>query len=226
MMHEMHNNGAAPYTEEEGLLTADIPEKFKDPESGEVKIDALLKSYQELERKLSQNPKPPSTPDEYCIDCAHGMFETDTEINSRLHAKGFTQEQAQELYDLAAERMIPMMREIAMDYKADREVEKLVSHFGGVENWREISRQLLSFGKKNLPEDVLDNLSSSYEGVLALHRMMKNGEPNLQRGATKMSGSLDEVELTSMMRDPKYWRDKDPAFIAKVTQGFEKLYGN
>lgn len=127
---------------------------------------------------------------------------------------------------MAAERMIPMMREIAMDYKADREVEKLVSHFGGVENWREISRQLLSFGKKNLPEDVLDNLSSSYEGVLALHRMMKNGEPNLQRGATKMSGSLDEVELTSMMRDPKYWRDKDPAFIAKVTQGFEKLYGN
>lgn len=27
-----------------------------------------------------------------------------------------------------------------------------------------------------------------------------------------------------MMNDPKYWRDKDPAFIAKVTEGFKNLY--
>lgn len=222
MMHETHNTIGLP--EEEGLLTLEVPEKFKDPESGEVKLEALLKSYKTLEQRLSGQPKPPQSAEEYCIECGHGLFQPDVEINNRLHAKGFTQDQAQEVYDLAAERMVPMMRDMAMDYKADREVEKLVNHFGGAENWREVARQLLAFGKKSLPEDVLDNLSSSYEGVLALHRMMKNGEPALQRGASKTAGALDEAELTSMMRDPKYWRDKDPAFIAKVTQGFEKLY--
>jgi hypothetical protein len=27
-----------------------------------------------------------------------------------------------------------------------------------------------------------------------------------------------------MMRDPRYWRDRDPAFIAQVTEGFKRLY--
>ena len=225
MMHDTHDT-TSKKEETEGLLTANIPEKFKDPDTGEIKLDLLAKSYRELEQRLSQNPKPPAKPEEYCIECAHGLFEPDEEINHRLHAKGFTQDQAQEVYNIAADKMIPMMRDMAMDYKADQEVEKLINHFGGVQNWREVSRQLLSFGQKNLPADVLDNLSSSYEGVLALHRMMKNKEPALQRGNARTQSSLDEAELNSMMRDPKYWREKDPAFIAKVTQGFEKIYGN
>lgn len=27
-----------------------------------------------------------------------------------------------------------------------------------------------------------------------------------------------------MMEDPRYWRDKDASYIAKITKGFEKLY--
>ena len=155
------------------------------------------------------------------------MFEPDIEVNRRLHQKNFTPDQAQVVYDLAAERMMPMLRDVVAEFRAEREVEKLISHFGGDEQWRELSRQLLSFGKKNLPADVLDNLSSSYEGVLALYRMMKSGaEPKLAGHRTKeVQGGLGEAELSSMMRDPKYWRDRDPSFIAKVTQGFENLYG-
>lgn len=210
---------------EENLLHAEIPEKFKNPETGEVNIGAMAKSYKELERRLSQTPAAPKSPQEYCIECMHGMFEPDEEINARLHAKGFTQEQAQEVYDLAAEKMVPMVRELSADVKADREVEKLITHFGGAAQWKEVSRQLLMFGQKHLPADVLENLASSFEGVLALHKMMKGGEPTLQRGSAKAPSAMDEAALQSMMRDPKYWRDKDPAFVAKVTQGFESLYG-
>jgi hypothetical protein len=75
--------------------------------------------------------------------------------------------------------------------------------------------------------DVLDTLSSSYEGVLALHRMMQSGaEPKMAgRRSVRVQGGLGEAELSSMMRDPKYWRDRDLAYVAKVTQGFENLYG-
>ncbi len=210
---------------EDNLLNADIPEKFKDPETGEVKIDILAKSYRALEHKLSQNPKPPKSPEEYCINCDHGLFQPDEEINKRLHDMGFTHEQAQVVYDMAADKMVPMLKEIAADFNADREVEKLINHFGGAEQWKVMSRQLLSFGQKNLPADVLDNLSSSYEGVIALHRMMKGNEPRLSRDSSAAQGGANEAELSSMMRDPKYWRDKDPAFVAKVTEGFQNMYG-
>ncbi len=212
-------------TTQENLLNEEVPSKFKDPETGEVQIDLLAKSYNELEKRLSTMPSKPKTSDDYCIDCSHGMFEADEEINQRLHDKGFTQDQAQEVYDLAAEKMMPMVQDMSADYKADAEVEKLVNYFGGATQWKEISRQLLAFGQKNLPEDVLDNLSSSYEGVIALHRMMKGDEPSLQRANSKSVGAIDNAELSSMMRDPKYWKEKDPAYIAKVTQGFESLYG-
>ncbi len=219
----MHNENIKK--PEENLLNADVPAKFKDPETGEVKIDLLAKSYKELEQRLSQNPSAPKAPEDYCINCDHGMFEADIDINRRLHEKGFTQDQAQEVYNLAAEKMVPMVHEMSADYTADREVEKLISHFGGAQSWKEVSRQLLAFGQKNLPEDVLDNLSGSFEGVVALHRMMKGEEPSLQRQLSNNAQGVNENKLSSMMRDPKYWKHKDPAFIAKVTQGFEDLYG-
>lgn len=208
----------------DNLLTEEIPEKFKNSRTGEVQMDALLRSYKELEQRLSQNPSAPKSPEDYCIDCSHGMFEPDAEVNRRLHARGMTQEQAQEVYNLAAEKMVPMIAHMAGDFRADREVEKLIAHFGGADQWREVSRQLLAFGQKNLPADVLDTLSSSFEGVLALHRMMKSEEPGLKK-APAAPDAAGERELQSMMRNPRYWRERDPAYIAKVTEGFRKLYG-
>lgn len=209
----------------DNLLDNEIPEKFKDPETGSVKLNTLLQSYKELERKLSQKPLPPKSADEYYVDCSHGLFEEDKDLNRMFHDKGFTQDQVQFVYDMAAEKMVPMIMEIAADFHADQEVEKLINHFGGADKWKEVSRQLLAFGQKNLPLDVLDTLASSYEGVLALYRMMKGEEPSMSKDSITTGASSSEMELQAMMRDPKYWRDRDPSFIAKVTEGFQKLYG-
>ena len=205
---------------------AAIPEKFKDPQSGAVRMETLLNSYTELERKMSSQTKAPKAPDEYCIECRHGMFEPDMEVNERLHAKGLTNEQVQEVYDLAAEKLVPMIVELAGEFQADRELEKLISHFGGQEKWTQVSKQVLAFGRKNLPADVLENLSGSYEGVLALYRMMKGEEPVLASKDAQPQTAMEEKELKSMMRDPKYWKEKDPAFVAKVTEGFKAMYGD
>jgi hypothetical protein len=210
----------------ENLLTTEVPEKFKDTNTGEIRMDEFVKSYHELEKRLSQNPSAPKTPDEYCIDCAHGLFQPDTDVNRRLHAKGFTQDQAQEVYNLAAEKMMPIIAEMMADFEADRQVEKLINHFGGVDQWKTVSQQLLAFGQNKLPADVLKNLSSSYEGVMALYRLMQSEEPMLDNQGKTMDGKRDvSAELQSMMRDPKYWRDRDPVFVKKVTQGFKDVYG-
>lgn len=207
----------------ETLLDDEIPEKFKDPETGDLRTTDLVRSYKELEKKLSSQPSAPKTPTEYSIDCSHGLFESDDDVNTRLHEKGFTNEQAQELYNLAAEKMVPMINEVAKDVQADVEVEKLIMHFGGPEQWKEVSRQLLAFGQKNLPEDVLSSLSSTFDGVLALYRMMKSNEPSLKKDADAQE-AIGAEDLQAMMRDPRYWREKDPQFVSKVTEGFKSIY--
>jgi hypothetical protein len=217
-----------------------LPDKFWDAENGVVRTDALIKSYIELEKRMSTSiPEPtdeetrarflraagvPASPEEYQIAVKDGLFEPDFELNTRLHAKGFTPEQVQEVYDLAVEKMVPMMLEMASEFQADREIDRLIAHFGGQDQWREASRQMLAFGQKNLPAPVLEGMSSSYEGILALYKMMQSGEPQTLGAKGKAMSSNADKDLQSMMNDPKYWRDKDPAFIAKVTDGFKNLY--
>ena len=210
----------------EDIDPALVPEKFKNPETGAVRLESLVNSYTELEKKMSEKPvyAAPATPEEYCVTCEHGMFEADADINKRLHAKGMSQDQVQEVYDIAAEKMVPMVKQIAQDFSADREVEKLIEHFGGAEQWKEVSRQLLVFGQRNLPQDVLENLASSYDGVLALYKMMQSEEPLMKKETANPSHETSE-DLQSLMRDPKYWRDKDPATVRKVTEGFQAIYG-
>ncbi len=229
-------------TQDTGTAKPDhVPDKFWDAQAGSIRTDELIKSYCELEKRLSAGFKMPEdeegrlkilralglpeTPDGYVIDIKDGLLQPDNDVNARLHAKGFTTEQVQEVYNLASERLVPMILDIAAEFQADREIERLVKHFGGPEQWRETSRQLLAFGKKNLPANVLEGLAGSYDGVMALYQMMKGDAPSvIEEG--RSAAAVSEAELHSMMRDPKYWRDKDPSVIAKVTQGFKALYGS
>ena len=36
--------------------------------------------------------------------------------------------------------------------------------------------------------------------------------------------AADEGALRHMIRDPRYWRDRDPAILRKVSDGFKRLY--
>ncbi|NGM22468.1 hypothetical protein G3576_20795 [Roseomonas stagni] len=222
---------------------AEIPEKFWDEAAGALRVDALLKSYLELERRMSQRQAPPTddapeeerqrwrrllgipdSPDGYEITPPNEVVTPDAAVNARLHEAGFTPRQVQLVYDLAAERLMPLIAEAAADFEAARQVEKLQAHFGGEERFRRIAAQLSSWGRANLPEAVFTALSSTAEGVIALQRMMEGKEPPLARDAQAEAGP-DEGELRRMMRDPRYWRTREPDFVKRVTDGFKRLVG-
>lgn len=203
-----------------------LPEKFWDEESNSLRTEALVKSYNQLERKLGgqSDADVPEGADGYDITAEHGLFTADAEVNAKLHAAGFTQDQAQLVYDMAAEHMLPMITDLATQFEADHQIGRLVQYFGGEEKWGQVSRQLAHWGKSHFPVDVFQSLSSTYDGVLALHRMMAKGEPGLSGAADATAGAVSEGSLKELMRDPRYWRQGDPALVARVREGFRNLY--
>ena len=221
---------------------AGVPDKFWDREAGQLRTDALLKSYLELERKLgSMVPLPgdddeegrvrlrralgvPAAPGEYRIEVRDDLLKPTPELNARLHQAGFTQEQAQLVYDLAAEHVVPLIDDVMGELHASRDAERLSKHFGGDAAWQNMARQIKTWGQANLAEDVYRTLAASYDGVLAMHQMMQAREPAVLQEADGPQRDIDEATLTRLMRDPRYWRDRDPAVVAQVTEGFQRLY--
>lgn len=114
-----------------------------------------------------------------------------------------------------------MLKEAAALLDASEQTRRLEEHFGGEQKWREVARQIDVWGRKNLPMRVFEALSTTYEGVLAMDRLMIDGEPVANVTSER---PISENDLRLMMRDPRYWRDQDPEFVARVRAGFRKLY--
>jgi hypothetical protein len=240
-----------------------LPEKFWNPDSGSVGVDALVASYRALEQKMSsgdgagtrlaesrdravaapnhppvaESSDPPvavsdppvaeSDPADpapgYEIATGHGLFESHDGVNEVLRDAGFTQDQAQVVYDLASQVLQPIIDDYGAERNAMADEARLEQQFGGTQKWAETQRQLRVWGQRHLPTDAYASLSTSYDGVLALHRLMQNEEPSVLRGGA-VGEAADEGTLRAMIRDPRYWRDRNPALLRKVSDGFKRLY--
>lgn len=238
---------AEPSAGERSERPTNVPEKFWDAELSAVRTDALLKSYLELEKRLSSGDAVaaasddadgpdeaeaadadaptavPGTPEDYQIETSSDVVGVDPEINRRLHEAGFTQDQAQLVYRLAEEYLLPAVSDAYGEVFVQQEVGRLADAFGGAEAWQATADQLRTWGKANLAQDVYETLASNYDGVMAMHQMMQAREPSVVH-ADASGAPGDEGGLRRMMQDPRYWRDRDPAFIAEVTRGFERLF--
>ena len=220
-----------------------VPQKFWDVEAGSVRTDALLRSYLELERKLGSMVALPTDgadregrgrleralgvpqhPEEYEIKPPSDLLEPSPELNARLHAAGFTPPQAQLVYDLAAEHLLPILDEAFDELNTSQEHERLANRFGGNEAWKKMAAQIKIWGSANLSQEVFRALSTSYDGIVAMHQMMQAREPEVLGEGQGAQAAPSETGLSQMMRDPRYWRDRDPDLIAKVTEGFRRLY--
>lgn len=244
MLSETTLSPAVTESTGEGARPDNIPAKFWDAATGQVRVDALLRAYRDLERRASSMvrvPGPQAAPEEvaafrraagipdsheqYQINAKHPSLASDPGLNQRLHQAGFSQAQAQLLYDLAHERLLPLMEHLAESHGQTSQMEDLKRHFGGDAQWQESARQIKAWGKANLPQAAFDALAASADGIKTMHRLMASEEPSLGAALPVVEDGRTEEQLKKMINDPRYWKTKDPAFIAKVTEGFRKLYG-
>ncbi|MDH3660183.1 MAG: hypothetical protein OEU92_09160 [Alphaproteobacteria bacterium] len=103
-------------------------------------------SRHRLQRALGK----PESADEYAIDAPHELITSDPAINAKLHEAGLSSEQAQLVYDLAAEHLVPMIEEVGRETSQQIEHSHLAAHFGGAEKWQAIAPQIKTWNfKKN-----------------------------------------------------------------------------
>lgn len=205
-----------------------LPVQFWDEKNKQVKLDELINAYNDLAARddnlVETNLRNiPESFDKYQINSPSPLLEVDEDILKKFYDKRFTNEQAQLVYDLAGERVLPVLGEMGVNFEAERQLEKLARHFGSKDKFNEVSRQISAWAKQNVNPEIYDALGSTAEGVIALYNMMSSSEPALSKDGTTVE-SLSESSLRKMMEDPRYWRDKDSAYISKITKGFEKLY--
>jgi hypothetical protein len=74
--------------------------------------------------------------------------------------------------------------------------------------------------------DALLRACTTPDAFLALEKLTKGEQPIPAGGGAPSDPLPTDLDLRSMMRDPKYWRERDPAFVAKVDQGWKRLYGD
>jgi hypothetical protein len=211
-------------TDQPKARPANVPEKFWDPATGQVRADALLKAYLGLEKRMS-GTRAPARPEDYQIKTSHPALSSDPAVNQRLHQAGFSPEQAQLVYDLAHEQLVPILDGASEQARSQAALEHLKQHFGGDGRWSETARQLTAWGKANLDDQVFQALSATPAGVKAMYRLMAAGEPGLGGAPSPNDQPVGEDRLKKMMQDPRYWKTRDPAFIDKVSAGFRRLYG-
>ena len=167
----------------------------------------------------------PSSYDLYDIKMPSPLLAKDEEIYKRFYELGFTNAQAQLVYDLANERVLPYLNSLSTEFEFERQREKLIEKFGGEEKFALIAEQISNWAKQNLQQEIYNALASNAQGVLALYNMMSSADPVLSHQVSQQE-VLDEKTLKKMMQDPRYWRDQDNSYIARITKGFERLYPN
>jgi len=64
----------------------------------------------------------------------------------------------------------------------------------------------------------------SIDDMCRIDRRVSDLRRELERREAGVDTAKSEADLREMMKDKRYWRDRDPAFVRAVTDGCRRLY--
>ncbi len=214
-----------------------IPEKFQNSD-GTLNADALVKSYTELEKKIGTMISVPGAdsdadtrrkfnraigvPENASEYPTHELY-NDEKLRDKFLEIGLTVSQVEKIYDIANEFLSPVISELYSVQNETNAINELKNFFGGNEKMTDALNAINTFGEKFLPQDAFDALCATPQGIQSVYKMMQSMEPSVEINSVDIK-NLTDADLRRMMRDPKYWRDKDTEYIRKIENGFKKLY--
>jgi len=227
----------------ESTIPEYAPEKFWNKDKNELNVEELGMSYKALEKKLGQrtdvlykeleedyaNKMSSQAPEEYEIPELDLPENVNVDINpeepmlqwwaNTAKARGLSQEEFAEGIKQFVNNEIAGLP----DPQNERDL------LGDNAEQRIDSANL--WAKKNLSHDgydALSNFASTAQGVKVIEEIMGlTKEAPIPQHETQIDVQPSMADLRSMMNDPRYYEDgkKDPAYIEKVTQLFNKYAG-
>jgi len=210
-----------------------LPEKFKSPEE-------LAKSYSELERGFYQRKDDmreqvideinqeamkdaPASPADYDVNFAapEGLEYTVDEddpllgwFKGKAHEYGLSQDEFDGLINEYAQADVQRGPDWSVEAEALGEYAE--DRLTRVDGWARTSLTEEAY-------NVFANIPASSNMVQLFEELMElNGQPQFNMvSETEFQEVISLDDLRSMQNDPKYWKEKDPSFIAKVRAGFD-----
>ena len=221
-----------------------IQDKFWDTERNEVNLENLASSYNSLEKKLGSRTedllkqvredlemeKLKSAPEEYKVNLPELPENVDVSVSDDMEIVQWWKDTAkknglsQEQFDQGVEMFVNNAIATLPDMNA--EMQKLG------DNAKERVEAAELWSKKNLsPESyqTFSSVASTAEGVKVIEEIMKMTKDSpMPLTPTQVSVAPNLQDLKSMINDPRYYDSnrRDPAYVKRVEELFEKAYQN
>ena len=207
-----------------------LPEKYNTGED-------LAKAYKELESKLGTkeedirsklieeiqteafSERPESAGDYQLPEIVNEELAVDNELlkwwADHSYENGFSQEEFNKGIEMYAQAIGSQEPDL------DAEAAKLG------DNANDRIQAASMFANKFFPEQAIpavERMCESHEGILALEAVMEAMKDGSFTAETQPTAGQTKEELEEMMRDPRYYKDRDPHYVKQVTEGFQALY--
>lgn len=217
-----------------------VPEKFWNAETGEIRTDELLKSNEHLEKfvggkkdelrdeiidELSEEAIS-EAPDEYAMPALpEGITEEDVAENpmyswwvDHCAENAYTQE----MFEDGVNKYINSYQEAQTNL--DGEIEKL----GENANARldAVDSFTSSYFSPDQYEYISATLGQTAEGIEVLERIMDMNKQSISTVQTEPMNKMTLEDVRSMMKDPRYFdpKERDESFVKRVDDAFARLY--
>lgn len=206
-----------------------LPEKFWDKDKREPKLDAMAKSYAELEKNFKAGKHKAPDGGKYVQDVFGDKVPQDDPLVAKYTEWAAKYSLPQAAYDELAQTVIELSGGAQQEVQINKQQE--IKALGP--QAEAIINSMVDWARGFVRSGVWSNedfeefkvMGGTANGMRALMKLRESYEGRVPLRETLPSGdALSREELDAMVGDPRYLTD--PAFRAKVTAGFEKLYGS
>lgn len=206
-----------------------LPEKFWDKDKREPKLDAMAKSYAELEKNFKAGKHKAPDGGKYAQDVFGDKVPADDPLVAKYTEWAGKYGLPQSAYDELAQTVIELAGGAQQEIQVNREAEMKAlgpqadAIINSMVDW---ARGFVRSGVWSAEDfEEFKIMGGTAQGMRALMKIRESYEGRVPLRETAPTGDMpSREELDAMIADPRY--QTDPSFRAKVTAGFEKLYGN
>lgn len=215
----------------------EVPENFWDKDSKSVNLPALLKSQADLRKKIGEDHSPKdgayevAIPEEYKeaidIDKESTLYKS---VCAFAKEHGLSQDEFNDLVRPYIDDLAAPFTQAKENIKT--EDQKLGQIFGNKkqEVIERVNMFIQNSGISKDPEIMseIGLLTMTANGIKALNMIATatSGTMPMVNGSMATSENLNDDQLRELMNDPRYWRDHEPNFVKKISDGFQRLYPN